>query len=138
MIVLDTNVVSEPMKPKREERVLEWLDKQASETLYLTTVSFAELLAGVAILPDGKRKFGLQSGLAALIGHIFGPRILAFDYTAAEQYSQIVARMRKAGAGISVADCQIASIALAHGFVVATRDAEPFRAAGVQVTNPWK
>jgi predicted nucleic acid-binding protein len=138
VIVLDTNVVSEPMKPKREERVLEWLDKQASETLYLTTVSFAELLAGVAILPDGKRKSGLESGLTALIEHIFGPRILAFDYAAAERYAQIVARMQTAGAGISVADCQIASIALAHGFVVATRDAEPFHAAGVQVINPWK
>ncbi len=92
----------------------------------------------MAILPDGKRKSGLQSGLTALLEHIFGPRILPFDFVAAERYAQIVAQMRKAGAGISVADCQIASIALTHGFQVATRDAEPFRAAGVQVIDPWK
>jgi toxin FitB len=138
VIILDTNVVSEPMKPRREERVLEWLDGQAAETLYLTSVSFAELLAGVAFLPDGNRKAGLHSALAALIERLFGPRILPFDRIAAEHYAQIVARARKAGFGISVADCQIASIAQAHGFLVATRDVEPFRAAGLRVINPWE
>jgi predicted nucleic acid-binding protein len=138
VIILDTNVVSEPMKPGREKRVLEWLDEQASETLYLTSVSFAELLVGVEILPDGKRKAGLHSGLTALIERLFGPRILPFDQAAAEQYARIVAEMRKAGLGISVAECQIASIALTHGFLVATRDVEPFRSAGVGVINPWE
>jgi predicted nucleic acid-binding protein len=138
VIILDTNVVSEPMKPKPIEQVLEWLDEQSAETLYLTSVSFTGLLVGVVILPDGKRKAGLHSGLTELIDHLFGPRILPFDYAAAEHYIQIVGRARKAGVGISVSDCQIASIALLHGFSVATRDVEPFQAAGVTVINPFE
>jgi len=138
VIILDTDVVSEPMKRQRAERVLEWLDEQAADTLYLTAVSFAELLTGVAFLPDGKRKAGLHSGLTTLIERLFGARILVFDHVAAEYYAKIAARMRGAGLGISVADCQIASIAQAHGFLVATRDEEPFRAAGVGVINPWE
>lgn len=138
MILLDTNVVSEPMKPQAAQRVLEWLDEQAAETLYLTSVAFSELLVGVAFLPDGKRKTGLHSALTTLIERLFGPRILSFDRVAAEHYASIAARTRKSGFSISVADCQIASIAQAHGFLVATRDVEPFRAAGVGVINPWE
>jgi hypothetical protein len=138
VIVLDTNVVSEPMRPQGDERVLNWLDEQVAETLYLTSTSYAELLTGVALLPDGKRKTGLHAALKTLIEQLFGSRILSFDQAAAEYYAQIAAKTRKAGLGITVADCQIASIAQAHGFQVATRDVTPFQAAGVRVINPWK
>jgi hypothetical protein len=137
MIVLDTNVVSEPMKPNANPAVLTWLDRQAAETLYLTTTSLAELLLGIEILPDGKRKKGLDSALADLISQLFGSRILTFDQTAAKAYAPIVGRARASGRAIATADGQIAAIAVARGFTVATRDTAPFESAGVSVINPW-
>lgn len=138
MIVLDTNVVSEPMKRNGERMVLEWLDRQAAESLYLTATSFAELLLGVEILPHGKRKRGLAAALTKLVNELFGPRILPFDQQAAKLYAPLIGQARSKGHVIGAADGQIAAIAGVHGFVVATRDAAPFEAAGVPVINPWK
>ncbi|TXL72212.1 type II toxin-antitoxin system VapC family toxin [Vineibacter terrae] len=137
MIVLDTNVVSEPMKREGHAGVLAWLDQQAAETLYLTTTSLAELLVGIEILPRGKRKQGLDAALSELLFRLFGERILAFDQKAATVYAPLIGRARKAGHAISMADGQIAAIAVAHGFAVATRDHAPFKAAGVRTINPW-
>ena len=137
MIILDTNVVSEPMKPDASPAVLAWLDRQAAETLYLTTTSMAELLLGIAILPGGKRKEGLDNALSDLMSYLFGSRILTFDQAAAKAYAPLVSRARVSGSTIAVADGQIAAIATANGFAVATRDARPFAAAGVAVMNPW-
>ena len=137
MIVLDTNVVSEPMKPGGNATVLAWLDQQVADTLYLTATSLAELLVGIQALPNGKRKAELGTALADLMTGLFGPRILAFDQHAAMAYAQLVSRARAAGHAISVADGQIAAIAAANGFAVATRDTFPFLAAGVPVVNPW-
>lgn len=138
MIVLDTNVVSEPMKAGASSAVLAWLDQQVADTLYLTATSLAELLVGIQTLPDGKRKDGLDAALSELMIGLFGPRILPFDQQAAMAYAPMVGRARAAGRAISVADGQIASIAAVHGFAVATRDAAPFLAAGVPVINPWE
>lgn len=138
MIVLDTNVVSEPMKPNGNPAVRDWLDRQVAETLYLTATSLAELLVGVEMLPDGKRKDGLADALGELLNVLFGPRILPFDSEAAKAYAPLVGRARAGGRVISVADGQIAAIAAAHGFSVATRDTAPFVAAGVPVINPWE
>ena len=137
MIILDTNVVSEPMKSGASPAVLAWLDKQAAETLYLTTTSLAELLLGIAILPGGKRKDGLENALSDLMSYLFGPRILAFDQAAAKAYAPLVSRARVSGRTIAVADGQIAAIATANGFAVATRDTRAFAAVGVSVINPW-
>lgn len=137
MIVLDTNVVSEPMKPGGSAAVLAWLDRQVADTLYLTATSLAELLVGIQTLPDGKRKAGLDAALTELMAGLFGPRILPFDQQAALAYASLVGRARAAGRAISVADGQIAAIAAAHGFTVATRDTASFLAAGVPVINPW-
>ena len=137
MIILDTNVVSEPMRPGRNGRVLAWLDAQEPETLYLTAVSLAELLVGVAVLPKGKRRDGLEVGLIDLISRLFGPRILPFDREAAKVYAPLIGRARAVGRAIGLADGQIAAIAAANGFTVATRDTSPFKAAGVAVINPW-
>jgi predicted nucleic acid-binding protein len=138
MIILDTNVVSEPMRPRADRRVIEWLDAQAAETLFLTTVSLAELLVGVACLPDGAHKTEISAALEDLLANLFDARILAFDQQSARHYAELMSRARSAGQAISVADGQIAAIALAHGFSLATRDAVPFRAAGVRVIDPWQ
>ena len=138
MIVLDTNVVSEPMRPHGSPAVQAWLDRQVAETLYLTATSLSELLVGIDILPGGRRKKNLGVALRELMGLLFGSRILPFDQAAAIAYASMVGRARTAGRAISVADGQIAAIAATHGFIVATRDTEPFVAAGVAVVNPWE
>ncbi len=138
MIVLDTNVVAEPMKKSGDPAVRAWLDRQAAETLYLTATSLSELLVGIEILPAGKRKKGLGAALAELLEKLFGERILPFDKQAATTYASLVSTARKRGHVISVADAQIAAITAVHGFTVATRDIGPFKAAGVRIVNPWE
>ena len=138
MIILETNVVSEPMKPDGDRAVQAWLDEQIAKTLYLTSVSLSELFLGVDLLPDGKRKVGLAAALQELLATLFGTRVLPFDQQAATIYATLVSRARAAGRAISMADGQIAAIASVHGFTVATRDTAPFVAAGVPVVNPWE
>ena len=137
MIVLDTNVVAEPMKADFAPAVCTWLDRQVAETLYLTAVSLSELLLGIALLPSGRRRDGLDAALTELMEHLFGSRILPFDEAAAARYATLMAKARAAGRAISAADGQIAAIAAVHGFSVATRDTAPFLAAGVPVLDPW-
>jgi len=138
MIILDTNVVSEPMRRNANPAVQTWLDQQAAETLYLTSTSLSELLVGIEILPNSKRKKGLAAALSELLVMLFGGRILAFDQRAAMAYAPLIARGRSRGQIISVADGQIAAIASVHGFSVATRDTAPFVGAGIPVINPWE
>jgi predicted nucleic acid-binding protein len=138
VIVLDTNVVSEPMKPGGDHRVESWLDEQLAETLYITSISLSELLLGVELLPDGKRKEGLAVALRELLETLFGDRVLPFDLQAAIMYAARISKARAVGQAISMADGQIAAIAAVHGFTVATRDTAPFVAAGVPVVNPWE
>jgi hypothetical protein len=138
MIVLDTNVVSEPMKPNGNPAVQTWLDQQVAETLYLTATSLSELLVGIEILPAGKRREGLDTALSELLAWLFGSRILPFNQEAAMVYARLVGRARAGGHLISMADGQIAAIAAVHEFTVATRDTAPFVAAGVPVVNPWE
>jgi predicted nucleic acid-binding protein len=137
MILLDTNVISEPMKANAAPSVSDWLDSQVAESLYLTAVNLAELLVGVETLPAGKRRDGIGVALAALISKLFDSRILPFDEDAARAYANLVARARAKGVTLSVADAQIAAIATVKGFVVATRDTAPFVAAGVPIIDPW-
>jgi hypothetical protein len=137
MIVLDTNVVSEPLKPAASPMVIAWLDRQNFETLFLSAISLAELRYGVAALPEGRRKQGLKTALEERIFSLFGPRILAFDTEAADAYAVIRGRARAQGKSIGAADGYIAATAAAHGFAVATRDPGPFEAAGVSCIDPW-
>jgi len=138
MIVLDTNVISEPMRARGEPAVTAWLDRQAVDTLYLTATSLSELLVGIELLPAGKRKDSLSGALTELLAGLFGSRILAFDEPAAIAYATIIGRMRAAGHAISVGDGQIAAIAAVHGLTVATRDTTLFVSAGISVINPWE
>ena len=137
MIILDTNVVSEPLKPAPGRSVLEWLDQQNIETLFLTTISLAELRFGVAALPHGRRKDGLRAALDDTLMGLFGARVLGFDTAAANSYAEIRVRAKASGKAIGASDGYIAAIAASHGFMVATRDTATFVAAGVQVVDPW-
>jgi toxin FitB len=138
MIILDTNVVAEPMRIRGSDAaVTAWFGRQLDETLYLTTTSLAELLLGAEILPGGSRKEGLGRRMADYLERLFGPRILPFDHPAALAYAALVGRARAAGRAVSFADGQIAAIAAVHGFSVATRDTAPFAATGIPVINPW-
>ncbi len=138
MIVLDTNVISEPVKPLADAGVVAWLDRQGKETLYLCAPVLMEVLLGIALLPDGKRKSAMKTAMQALLANYFADRFLAFEREAAVAYAALAGRASARGYSVSVGDCQIASIAAVHGFAVATRDTAPFQAVGVRVINPWE
>ena len=137
MIVLDSNVVSEAMKPNPNPAVQAWLDEQAAETLYLSSITLAELLFGIGSLPAGRRKNALTQTLDGLLD-LFGDRVLAFDIDSARHYAELAVKARSAGKGFPTPDGYIAGIAAARGFTVATRDIAPFQAAGLNVINPWE
>lgn len=138
MIVLDTNVISEPLRPIGNPGVLAWLDQQDIETLFLTTISLAELRHGVAALPDGRRRKSLSTALEDRVIPLFGSRVLPFDAAATRAYAAIRVRAQKAGKAIGAADSYIAATVAAHGFAIATRDGSAFEAAGITVIDPWK
>lgn len=138
MILLDTNVMSEPLRRMPEPRVVAWIDAQPLETLFLSAITVAELRAGVALLPAGKRRAGLQENLEKRVLPLFAGRVLSFDFSCTQAYAALMAKARRAGLAIATADGYIAAIAAANGFTVATRDTSPFEAAGVAVINPWR
>jgi predicted nucleic acid-binding protein len=137
MIIVDTNVLSEPMRPDGNPAIAAWLDRQATDTLYVTTVNLAELLLGIELMPIGLRRSRLEARIGEVINAFGERRTLVFDARAARFFAVLVARARAAGQTIGVADGQIAAIAATHGFAVATRDAAPFIAVGVPVIDPW-
>ena len=137
MILLDTNVVSEPLRRAPEPGVAGWLDAQALETLYLSAITVAELRFGVRSLPAGRRRDRLHEDLEERILPMFAGRVLAFDLAASQDYAELMARARSAGRAISVSDGYIAAIAAANAMTVATRDTAPFEAAGLNTVNPW-
>ncbi|AIA30790.1 type II toxin-antitoxin system VapC family toxin [Leptospirillum ferriphilum] len=137
MIVLDTNVVSEAMKPEPQASVQAWLDRQTSETLYLSSVTIAELLFCIRSLPAGRRRKILDATLDGLLA-LFGERVLPFDTDAARHFAELAVTARSAGKGFPTPDGYIAAIAASRGFIVATRDVSSFQAAGLKVINPWE
>lgn len=137
MIVLDTNVVSEAMKPEPHPAVRAWLNDQAAETLYLSSVTLAELLFGIAALPAGKRRDMQAQTLDGLMG-LFRDRILPFDSDAAIRYADLAVTARNGGRGFPTPDGYIAAIAASRGFIVASRHTAPYEAASVSVINPWR
>ena len=137
MIILDTNVVSEAMKPEPNLSVQAWLNDQAVETLYLSSVTLAELLFGIAALPASRRKESLEQALSGLMD-LFRDRVLPFDIDAARHYAELAATARNGGQGFPIPDGYIAAIAASRKFIVASRDIAPYKAAGVSVINPWE
>ena len=137
MILLDTNIISEPLRPKPDSAVIAWLDRQPVETLYLSSITVAELRFGIAILPEGGKKRLLLEKLEETVLPVFSDRILDFDIEAAIAYAEVRATAREAGFSVAAADGYIAAIARYHHMTVATRDTTPFTAAGLKVINPF-
>ena len=137
MLILDTNVVSELMRPAPDPAIASWVAEHPASSLFLTAVTEAELRFGLAIMPPGKRRDGLATGLQRMLGTGFANRILPFDSSAARAYAGIAAARRRLGRPIAQADCQIAAIARACGMAVATRNVRDFEDVGIGVFNPW-
>ena len=137
MIVVDTNVISEPLRKVPDARVIEWIDAQPLETLFLSAITVAELHYGVASLPAGKRRQRLHESLQTRVLPLFAGRVLAFDLVSSQAYADLMTNARAAGLSIGAADGYIAATAAANRMAVATRDTPAFEAAGVPVVNPW-
>lgn len=137
MILLDTNVLSEPLRLQPDPRVLDWLDSQTAETLYISTISYAELRIGVLKMPDGKRKTTLLTNIKRVLD-LFRERTLPLDIEAAEHMARIVVQCDQLGRPATAPDAYIAAIAAARGFAVATRNVRHFAHMGVPVINPWE
>ena len=138
MILLDTNVLSETLKPAPSEVVLRWLGSQDRAEVYISTITQAEMLYGVEILPAGRRKAKLATVIAQLFAEEFRGRILGFDEDAAREFARIVAARDRMGRPISHADAMISAIARSRGATVATRNVADFQGSGVRVVDPWR
>lgn len=137
MIVLDTNVVSELMRTQPAPPVLDWVNAQPADRLWLCSVVVAELLYGIARLPDGTRKRQLAVAVEGLILEDFAGRTLPFDLEAAAAYAQLVVRREAGGQPIAMADAQIGAICLAQGATLATRNTRDFAGLNLNLVNPW-
>jgi toxin FitB len=138
MILVDTNVISEPLRKTPDPLVIEWIDAQPLETLYLSAITVAELRFGVASLPTGKRRDRLHESMENRVLPLFTGRVLAFDLPASQAYAELMSRARAAGLAIGAADGYIAATAAANRMAVATRDAAAFEAVGIPVIDPWR
>lgn len=137
MILLDTNVLSECLRPQPNAEVLRWLSQQPRASLFTSTIVKGELLYGVWILPEGARRAQLLQAVRAVFNVDFAGRVLSFDREAAEAYAQIASTRRRAGKPISQSDAMIAAIAFTRGATLATRNGKDFADCGVDLVNPW-
>ena len=137
MIVLDTNVLTEVLKPAPSAAVVEWIVSQQPLEIYTTTITLAEILNGIEALPAGKRRGQLSAAVERIFAEQFSGRILPFNESAPRMYARIVAERSAAGHPISQFDGMIAAIARSQHGGVATRNASDFRRCGIQVINPW-
>lgn len=137
MIVLDTNVVSETMRPAPNAAVVAWLNGQDIQTLYLTAVSLAELRFGIARLDEGRTRADLSMRLNMMLEQVFQGRILPFTEATSQAFADRMAVARRNGRAVGFQDGMIAACAAASGFSIATRDTGPFVAMGLAVIDPW-
>jgi predicted nucleic acid-binding protein len=138
MIILDTNVLSEALRPKPADMVRRWMETQPSAALFTTSVCEAEILYGLALLPPGKRRAALEHAVAAIFEDTLSGRVLPFDSAAARAFAAIAAKRRRLGRPISESDAQIAAIASIHAAAIATRNVRDFSDCGVNVVSPWE
>ncbi len=136
MIVLDTNVLSEEMKPAPDPAVHQWFLRQAASELFTTSVSEAEIRLGIAVLPDGKRKHELETAALQVMA-LFNGRVLPFDSSAAQEFARIVSDRRRVGRPFEDFDAQIAAITLSRGMTLATRNTSDFLGTGLVLVDPW-
>ena len=137
MIILDTNVLSEFMRPKPSPRVVAWVAKQSTPELFTTSITEAEIFYGVELLAKGKHREKLLAAAEAMFAEDFAGRVLGFESEAARVFSKIAASRRVQGRPISHADAQIAAIAQMRGAKLATRNAADFEDCGLDVLDPW-
>ena len=138
MIILDTNVVSELMRPVPEQRVLRWFSHQAAEDLHVTAVTMSEILYGIELIAAARRRDVVRAGAEKMFGDVFGDRILTFEDRAARAFSQIASSRRRQAKPMSEFDAQIAAITRVHGATLATRNPYVFEGCGVRLVNPWE
>ena len=138
MTVLDTNVISELMKRAPADRVTTWIASQPATSLYTTSVTQAEILHGIMLLPSSRKRSALEAAADAMFPEDFAGRILPFGSHAAQAYARIVTDRRRLGRPISVFDAQIAGIARSAGAAIATRNVSDYDGCGVPVIDPWE
>jgi toxin FitB len=138
MFVLDTNVISELMRPAANPAVFAWVAAQPRASLYTTSVTRAEILSGIGIMPEGRRRAALSTAAATMFDEDLHGRVLAFDTAAADRYAEIIVSRRQAGAPIHTFDALIAATALVARAAVVTRDTDGFTGCGLTVINPWE
>ena len=137
MILLDTNILSELMRPAPEAAVERWLAGQPPASVFISAITEAELRYGLALMPVGRRRSTIAAEIEGMLGEDFRGRILPFDSPAAVAFAEIAADRRQAGRPISQADAQIAAIARSRGAALATRNVPDFEGCGVEIINPW-
>ena len=138
MTILDTNVVSEMMASSPSGAAIAWIaERRSADELFTTTISVAEILYGVELLPHGKRRDRLNSEAEAMFRQDLAGRILPFDEPSARAFAQIASSRRKSGRPIAEFDAQIAAIARVNGAVLATRNTGDFEGCGIPLVNPW-
>jgi predicted nucleic acid-binding protein len=138
MFVLDTNVISELMRPTPDPKVFAWTAAQLRSELFTTSITRAEILYGIAVLPAGKRRDALTDAATAMFDEDLSGRILSFDAAAAAHYAEIATHRRRSGTPIDAFDALIAATALAAGAAIVTRDTDGFSGCGITVINPWE
>jgi hypothetical protein len=138
MIILDTNVVAELMRPAPETRVLHWLASQAAEDLHVTAVTMAEILYGIELIGAARRRDVVRAAAEKMFEEVFADRILTFEDRAAQAFSQIASSRRRQGKPMSEFDAQNAAITRVHGATLATSNPYVFEGCGVRLVNPWE
>ena len=136
-MILDTNIISEMMRPKPTASVMHWLNQQDASELFVSTVTVGEIMHGLEALPAGQRRRRLEAGFERLIREAFDTRLLIFDEDVARHYGRLMAAQRKMGKPLSALDAQIAATALAHRMAIATRNVKDFADSGLAITNPF-
>jgi len=138
MVLLDTNVISELMRPEASAIVLKWFSRQHAHELYSSSVSVAEIFYGVELFPAGKRRNELLAGAERMFANVLAGRVFAFEDEAARAFARIASVRRKAGRPIAEMDARIAAIADVHGATLATRNTADFEGCGIRLVNPWR
>lgn len=137
MLIVDTNVISELMRPAPDHSVAQWFDEQPLEQLAITAVTVAEILYGLDLIPNGRRKRDLSARFAAVLMRAFANDALPFDHAAAGAYARIRGERDRAGRPIGLNDAMIAAVASAQGAAIATRNVADFESCGLTIFNPW-
>jgi predicted nucleic acid-binding protein len=137
MILLDTNVISEMMRPRPDSRVAAWMQSLPRKEFWISSIVVAELLSGIDLMPSGRRQMGLREAFEAMLTEDFHGQILSFDLAAARYYGQILSTRQRIGRPINEMDAQIAATARVHGATVATRNLKNFRKCELSLIDPW-